>query len=461
MLDPTTQFIVDLFLLMGGAVLAGEIATQLGQPAMVGQLLIGVVLGPTLLGPYFGLTGLTAQLGALQILATVFVLFMAGLEVSPEQLYNMDLSHAALGAGVFFLPFLASAAVVPLVLHGVTVFEALYIAITLSITALPVMGLMLVEFGLSGTRIGKMLMNVALVGELLAVTVFSILLKMGTGQGNPWVTLGIAFVSVALFIVVMFLIHNLLLLLRNARLWEPLVKQFSRTWHSRQGSFAILMVMVVGSTLFSQFLGLTYVIGAFYAGVLVTRESAGAAAHTSISSIFDAMTWGFFVPLFFALVGVEMNLHLIAMVAGLIAFVSLLTVAILSKFLAGWGLASQFGWGESDARAIGFMVGSRGAVELAMATILLTDGIIQTEAFTIIAAVGIVATIVAPIGAMWAWKGDPARYAAVEKSKSERPPPAMTWLRPAAPPPLREHVIPPEEKPPAVEPPPLPPPRKR
>ena len=120
MTDPTTQFIVDLFLLLGSAVLAGEVATHFKQPAMVGQLLVGILLGPTLLGPFIGLNptsssapALSPQLGTMQVLATVFILFMAGLEVSPEDIFTMELSTVILGLSVLFIPFGLAATVLP------------------------------------------------------------------------------------------------------------------------------------------------------------------------------------------------------------------------------------------------------------------------------------------------------------------------------------------------------------
>ncbi len=152
--------------------MSGEVATHFKQPAMVGQLLVGMLLGTTLLGPFLGLnptssTGpaLSPQLGTMQILATVFILFMAGLEVSPEDIFTMELSTVILGLSVLFIPFGLAATVLPFVLHQISFLEGLLIAVTLSITVLPVMGLMLQEFGLSESRIRKLLINTALLNE--------------------------------------------------------------------------------------------------------------------------------------------------------------------------------------------------------------------------------------------------------------------------------------------------------
>jgi Kef-type K+ transport system membrane component KefB len=427
-LQGTTELIVDLFLLMGSAVLAGEIAAHLGQPALVGQLLVGIVLGPTLfgstsLGTYVGLNGLSMQLSSIQILATIFILFMAGLEVAPERIVALGPWTILTGAAIFVVPFAISTAVVlPIFHYGLS--TSLFIGLALSITALPVMGIMLSEFGLLRTKLGDLLMGLALINELTAVSTFAILQGTSQGSGSGIVGFVEALLSVAVFIATVLSVHFLLRVLRAARLWEPLKRGFQRTWRSKQGNFALLMVMVVGSTLFSQFLGLTYVVGAFYAGMLVTRESTGEEAHRSISTVFDTMSWGFFVPLFFAFVGVEMNLRYLLSVPIFLGFLALLAVALSTKFVVGAGLSRALGWGKADSTAIGFMVSSRGAVELAMATILLTavPAIINTSVFTIIAFVGLLATIVAPVGALQAWLSDPTtRGQLYERVPSMRP----------------------------------------
>ncbi len=402
----TTSFFIDLFLLLGAAVVAGEVASRLGQAALVGQLLVGVLLGPSLLGPYIGLATLSPSLSAIQFLATVFVLFMAGLDVNPEQIYRMGASTVLMGIAVFAVPFAAlsvlSELLVPLLLPGQSPLLPLFMGLTLSITALPVMGILLIEFGLLKTRIGNLLINTALINELVAVSVFAVLLDVATRGTSGTLAIIIAALSVAVFLGVVLSIHMLLRALRTARWWQAGARALG-SWRTREAGFAILMVCVIGASLFSQFMGLTFVVGAFYAGILVTQDSAGAEAHRTISSIVGAMTWGFFVPLFFALVGVQMNLSLMATWTLVGLFAALLALAILSKLGTGYSVARFFRWPKPDALAIGHLVSCRGAVELAMAVFLLSDGIFTTRIFTIVAAVGLVTTMIAPIAAKRVW----------------------------------------------------------
>jgi Kef-type K+ transport system membrane component KefB len=400
----TTQLIVDLTLLLAASVFAGEVANRLGQAALVGQLIVGVTLGPSLLGPLIGLPSIPPELTSIQVLATVFILFLAGLHVVPEQIFRMGIGNLLFGVSAFLGPFAIGAVAVTLLFPGLGALTVLFVALTLSITALPVMGIMLAEFGLSGSKFGQLLLNAALVNELVAVSVFAVLLQLQTGAFSGPVAVAVAVLAVLVFLGVMLSIHMGLRALRSIHRWDRIRKGFSRTWRGRSGGFALLMVMVLGASLFSQYLGLTYVVGAFYAGLLVTEESAGAESHRSISVVFDTISWGFFVPLFFALVGIEMNLRLLASPWDLLVLVILFSVALLSKIGTGYGFGRGLGWSDPQSMAIGYLISSRGAVELAMAVILLQLGIFTTTLFTIVAAVGLLTTILSPIGALRAWE---------------------------------------------------------
>jgi Kef-type K+ transport system membrane component KefB len=405
------EFIVDLFLLLAGSLLAGEAASRLGQPALVGQLLVGLILGPTLLGPLIGLGTLGSEFTSIQFIATIFVLFVAGLEIVPEDIYRMGPISLGLGILLFAGPFLAGAGAVYLLFPGLGDFTVLFVGLTLSITALPVMGIMLVQFGLIGRPVGKFLMNLALINEISAVTAFAILLQLQSGTGPVPIAIGTAVAALAGFLGLMFGLYFLIRHLERTRAWGRLQAQFATQWRSKGAGFALLMVLLVGAALLSQSLDLTYVVGAFYAGVLVTHKTAGPTAHRSISTVFDTISWGFFIPLFFAFAGVQMDLRLLdspLLVATLVALAGLAVVTkVAVGYLAGWAHRERF----EDALAIGFLSSSRGAVELAMAVILLQSGIFTPELYTIVAAIGLITTIVSPIGAVWAWSRTPASRA--------------------------------------------------
>lgn len=428
---PLTTFIVDLFLLLAGSLLAGEVASRLGQPALVGQLLVGLILGPTLVGPYIGLSALGSGFLSLQFIATVFVLFVAGLEIVPEDIYRMGLVNLGLGILLFAGPFLLGSGVVFLLFPGMPLFTVLFVALTLSITALPVMGIMLVQFGLADRPEGKLLMNLALINEISAVTVFAVLLQLSSGSMGGAIAVGVALASLAGFLGSMFGLYLLIGYLERTKVWGRVQTWFAVEWRSKGAGFALLMVLLIGASLFAQYLNLTYVVGAFYAGVLVTHKTAGPTAHKSISTVFDTISWGFFIPLFFAFVGVEMNLKLLGTPLLIAGFGVLVLLAVFSKVAVGSFVGWVRDYSQPNTLATAFLVTSRGAVELAMAVILLQAGVFDVELFTIVAGVGLVTTILSPIGALWAWRSTPESEADLyERAPSLRTKTGRTWRPP-------------------------------
>ncbi|MCI4365217.1 MAG: cation:proton antiporter [Thermoplasmata archaeon] len=400
MADATTSFLIALFLLLTLAVLVGELCNRIGQVALVGQLMVGVVLGPTLLGPFLGISGTSASFSGLLTVATFFILLMAGLAVSPEQIWDTGISSLLLGIAIFLVPFLSGAAVVYVLYPNLSTTTSLFIALTISITALPVLAIMLREFGLMKTRFGTFLLNSSVINELAAVTAFAVLLSITTSGDSSFNAVAISVATVALFLTTVLSIHMALRTLRHVRLWDRLVNRFRETWRSREAGFALLIVMGLGAALYSQFLGLTFVVGAFYSGLLVTPESAGAREHRSISFLFEAVTWGFFIPLFFALVGFNTDFRtLFSTPLAVVLFASLCLFALMSKIAMGALVTRSLRWSRQESLAAGWLLTSRGAVELAMATILLGLHIFTQPIFTIVAGVGLVTTCLSPIGA--------------------------------------------------------------
>lgn len=399
-MNATTLLIVGLFLLLGCAVIVGELFGRFGQLPLIGQLAVGIVFGPTLLGPVLGLGRLSSAFQGIEVLATFFILMTAGLALTPEQVRATGTVSGLLGIMVFVVPFLLGTAVVRLLYPNLPVMTALFVSLTLSVTALPVLGVMLREFGLLSSRFGTFLLNGALVNELLAVAAFAVLLRIRSGTGAPAVDIAISVVAVGLFLATVLAVHMALRAMRRSAVGPRIAARFRGTWRSREAGFALLLVAAFGAALYSQYLGLTYLIGAFFAGLLVTPESAGAEQHRLLTQVFDTVTWGFFVPLFFALVGLSMDLRLLGgSLEPLAALAALCVFALFSKIFLGGAIVRTLGWSGNSALAAGFLLASRGAVGLVMAVTLLSLGIFSPTIFTVVAAVGVVTTIVSPIGA--------------------------------------------------------------
>jgi Kef-type K+ transport system membrane component KefB len=198
------------------------------------------------------------------------------------------------------------------------------------------------------------------------------------------------------------------------------------------------MAIALGAALYSQLLGLTFLVGAFYAGLLISQAYASAptprtfvssftedgllvaqptetaSQYRAFDSIFTTMNWMFFIPLFFALVGVEMDLRDLGGVLAFGIFVVFLVMALATKLGTGAGLTRALGLSSPDAVAAGFLLSSRGAIGLAMAVLLLADRIFSPALFTTVALVSLATTIVSPLGALWAWRSNSTSRAELE-----------------------------------------------
>ncbi len=398
-MDATTLFIVGLFLLLACAVFVGELVGRLGVLPLVGQFAVGLIFGPTLFGPILGLSGLNAEFQGVQVLATFFVLLAAGLTVTPEQLRNTGAASAALGGAVFVGPFAAGIVVIHALYPTLPLLTVLFVSVTISISALPVLGIMLQELGLLPGRFGTFLLNGALVNEFAAVTAYAILLRVRDGSGHVTLDVSVAVAAVALFVATILVAERVLRHVRNSSFWTARRSSGTGfTWRSREAGFAVLVVAALASALYSQFLGLTFVIGAFYAGLLISPEIVGRPSYRAITQVFDTITWGFFIPLFCALAGLGMNLRLVGnSLDAVLAFAALCVFAFGIKVAFGGVVTSRLGWGSRESWGAGLLLASRGAVEIAMALVLLSIGVFTVQLFTIVAGVAIVTTFVSPV----------------------------------------------------------------
>jgi len=398
--DPTTLFLVGMFLLVASAVIVGELFIRIGQAALVGQILVGIILGPTVLGDPLGLTALSSSFQTLDFLATFLILMLAGLSVTPEQIRATGLSAGLLGIAIFLVPFLTGAGLVHLLFPSLSWLTGMFVALTISITALPVLAIMLREFDLIESRFGSFLLNTSVVNELAAVSTFAVLLRIQAKSGSTVLDGITAVMTVGVFLSTILAVHFGLRTLRQLKVWDRLVNWFRTSWRSRESWFALLIVVGLAAALYSQFLGLTFLVGAFYAGLLITPESAGRRQHRQITQTFNIITWGFFIPFFFAYIGFQMDFTQLGVnVALWFGFVALAIFAFFSKVFVGAGVARSLGWSGNESLCAGFLVSSRGAVELAMAVILLGLGVFSTQLFTIVAGVGVITTVLSPIGA--------------------------------------------------------------
>ena len=395
----TSHNITVLFLSLGVllcvAHVLGELAQRLRQPSVLGELIAGVLLGPTVLGSIapglseflFPLQGANAiALDAIATLAIGLFLLVAGMEVDLSTVWKQGKVGCKVGIASIVIPFfiaLGAAMVLPEALgrHGdadPTIF-ALFFAIAISISALPVIAKTLMDMGLYRSDLGMVVVSAAIFNDLTGWIVFAVILGLiGESSGSRGhialtIALTLAFVG-AMLTLGRWLIHKVL----------PFVQAYTR-WPGGELSFALILGLLGAAV--SEWIGIHAIFGAFIVGVAV-----GASSHLRERSrvVIGNFVSFIFAPVFFASIGLRMN-FLTHFDWPLVLTVVL--IALACKLAGGFMGARWGGMPRREAWAVGFAMVSVGAMGIIVGMVALEAGIIRERLFVALVVMAIVTSM--------------------------------------------------------------------
>jgi len=385
---------IGTILLVSGGL--GRLFKRFHQPQVIGEMLAGILLGPSLLGwvapdvaaALFPPGGMAA-LNALSQVGLLVFMFLVGLELNPNLLRGRSrtallISHVSIAAPAV-LGMLLAFYLYPRLSNGQVRFIhfALFLAISMSITAFPVLARILTERRLIQTEVGSIAIACAAFGDVTAWLLLAIVVAMvraGQLSGVSFWTpiLGsIAYAGVAIFLV------------------KPALAWLLR-WRQRQGASAreILLVCLLaafGSALVTEGLGIHAVFGAFLIGALLPKEREFMQALTErLEGVTLLM-----LPLFFAATGLRTSIALVSGVEMWFYFALVAAVAIIGKFGGATIAARTSGMGWRESGAIGVLMNTRGLMELIVLNIGLEIGVISPALFTILVLMALVTTFMA------------------------------------------------------------------
>lgn len=386
------QFILAIGLLIGAARLGGLVSKRLGQPGVLGELLVGVLLGPTLIN-FFQLSWFTdeylgEQIQHLAELGVVFLMFLAGLEIELDEM--LKTGRAAVLAGLLGVLVPVTLGMGAALLFNYPVEEALFIGIVLSATSVSISAQTLMELKVLRRREGLALLGAAVFDDILVILVLSIFLALGGGAAGGLGDVLVVLARMAGYLVVagvagFLVIPRLLRLVSRLPIAQGLV------------SFSIVAVLLYAWA--AEVLGgVAAITGAFLVGLAFARSN----LRQEIEHNFSALTYGFLVPLFFVSIGLQANAREV-LGPGLLFAVALVVIAIVSKIL-GSGLGAWWGGLQrGEALRLGIGMVSRGEVGLIVASVGLAQGLIDSVVFAEIVLVVLVTTLVTPLMLRWAY----------------------------------------------------------
>ena len=383
------EFFVSVIIMLIAARIFGEIFQRLKQPALVGELLAGIIIGPSL----FNIVQTSDSLKVLTNLAVFFLMFLAGLELHPQEIRKAGKGAAIVSAAAFVIPFVSGYIVSDYL--GFSTVTSLFVGLTLAITAVPVNAVVLMEFGMLKSKIGTTVLTAGVINDILSLIVLGIIIQMSASGGQE---LDYGQIGVSIFTIIIFLSEIALLAFIfgqvNHRLRDRVSPHFKKL-RGREAAFGIMFIAAIGLSVLAQYVGLHFVIGAFFAGLIIYREVIGKENFERVSTVFSAITFGLFAPLFFVFIGLEINAQSVA--GSIPLLIIILGVAISGKIAGGLIGAKIAGFSGAEGRTISYLMNSRGMVELVIATVGLELGILNLTLFSIVVVVGFITTIMSPV----------------------------------------------------------------
>ncbi len=395
----------QIFVLLFFARIFGEIFQRLGQPTVVGEILAGIVLGPSLLGgiPLFSDLIISTNhngtnlLEVISLIGAMLLLLITGLETDLALIKHHSRKAFGTAIGGLILPLVLGyifSLFLPdslLVEPNKRVVFSLFVATAISVSAIPVIAKVLIDLKLIRRDIGQITIAAGMIDDTSAWILLSIvlgLIEVGvvTAQ-NVFFSIG----KVLAFLIISF----------TAGKWIA-NKAINFTQNSIQSQYKFLTLIILfsfGFGVIAQSLRLEAVLGSFIAGIIFSRIPS--IPEESIDTI-ESITFGIFAPIFFAAAGLKVSLEPLFNPELLFIGIGFIAIATISKITGAYLGARVFG--KSDhwtALSFGAGLNARGAIQIIIATIGLSFGILSQEIFSLIIIMAVVTSIMAPFMLRW------------------------------------------------------------
>ncbi len=400
--DEVLQLVVQIAVLLFVARLFGGLAQRLNQPTVVGEILAGVVLGPSLLSGMFpGIGGWILPQTPLQgnllevvaLIGVMMLLIVTGLETDLDLIRRKAATAAGVAVGGLVLPFATGAALgyaLPddlLVDPSQRTVFVLFVATALSISAIPVLAKVLMDLDLMRRDVGQTLLAAGMIDDITGWTLLGLVTALASAAtvtaGAVIQTVGM----VAIFVVATATIGVLIV--------DKGLAFVQDRFRGHDQILTLVVVIAFGWGAFTQALHLEPVLGAFAIGILFGR-SPRLPADTVYK--LESMALAVFAPIFFAVAGLKVNVAAILQPRLLLLTLVVIAVATFGKVAGAYAGARLFsGQDHWSALAYGSGLNARGALEIIIATIGLSLGILSQEMFSMIVVMAVVTSLMAPV----------------------------------------------------------------
>ena len=415
-------FLVQIILLVVSGRLLGELMVRIGQPSIMGQIIAGIILGPSLFGLIFphaqaslfpsdgAQKSMTDAIGQLGIL---FLLLLAGMETDLGLAKRLRKSAAGVSLTGIVIPFAAGFALGELIPDALLpdpqkrLVTSLFLGTALSISSVKIVASVVREMDFMRRNIGQLIVASAIIDDTIGWVIIAITFGLAEKGTVDLTTLATSVVGTLAFMAVSFTVGR--------RAVFEIIRWTNDNFRSDLPVLSAIVAIMGTMAIITNFIGVHTVLGAFVAGILVGESPI---LTRQIDVQLRALTTALFMPVFFGLTGLQTDLTVLADPSILLLTAAVVIIASVGKFGGAFAAARFGGYSASEALALGCGMNARGSTEVIVATIGLSVGVLDEKLFSVIVAMAVITTMAMPPTLRWALARLPLREE--ERNRLER-----------------------------------------
>ncbi|MGB8658096.1 MAG: cation:proton antiporter [Candidatus Zixiibacteriota bacterium] len=377
-MDNITQILFGLLMMFAAAKIMGEVFVRIKQPAVIGEILAGIILGPYVLGlinpshtEVFQIYGVFAEIGV------IILLFTIGLRIKADEIMKVGGTSLVVATLGVILPFFFGYLYTLTMEHSTV--EAMFIGAAMVATSVGITARVLADLGILDSRVAKVILAAAVIDDILGLLVLAVVTGVGKGAIS-YVKIGLVTLEAVGFVLFIVVVGKRLVSRMTPRL------NFIKT---QNAPFALAVLFCLGLSTLASYIDLAAIVGAFMAGMVLAELNLEFKFSLSFESLHD-----FLVPFFFVVMGTQVDLSVFSKLHLIGAALMLTAFAIVGK-LIGCGLgAFKLGWKEASLVGVGMV--PRGEVGMIVASLGLGMGAISTNLYSIVIFMVVVTTLLTP-----------------------------------------------------------------
>lgn len=364
---------------------------KLGQPPVMGEIVGGILLGPSLLG--WVLPGLSSflfapavvpQLNIIAQIGVIFYMFMVGLELNLEEMMSEARSTIIISNVSIIVPFILGVLLAKLLYEtlapqGLPFMNfSLFVGVSLSFTAFPVLARILTDKNLQKSKLGKLALSCAAIDDISAWCILALIMSLNTASAYG----AVATISLTAFFTLFMLV-----------IARPMFKKYLRSQDSSalgEKDLAMILMGILLCSFFTELIGIHALFGAFLFGVVIPHDHSWAKnIHYSLNEFIRL----FFLPVFFAFTGLRTKINLVNTPSDWLLCAVIILVAIAGKFGGTFIAAKLSGHSTKASTALGILMNTRGLVELIVLNAGLDKGILTPNLYTMLVIMALITTL--------------------------------------------------------------------